>query len=757
MAKYSDVNHDNLTLASMWKDFSSSGLTKKNTKPSAKFNHEGVLINDEDEITELLAKEIEERMRNRPIREDLWELHSLDNELFDEKMKKVSKIPTKPFVEHDLDLALKCIRSNKARDHEGMSPVLFKNGIMGSSLKEAIVDLSNRVKEDKVIPNNMSVVRVTCVPKAGSLRILKNLRGIFNVLLLRALLLRMIYNRNYPSIEDNFSNLSFGARKSKSSLNNVFVINAVVNEVKKDSSRKPINVTSVDYIQMFDCLQLKKAMISLINGGLENEDAILIYNANREVDMTVKNFDNISSSRKIVDAVLQGDTMAPIIASVDMDDIAKDWMVIAGENVFKYRGVVPVSSLGLMDDLLLLSEVGRETTRANSFINASSASKGLQFSSKKCSSFQVINNKSDCLTNVIKVDNWVEERSGDSIVDTYMGKTKFKDVESFKYMGSYVQNDAGNATTIDFKLKKSLVTINKVKSKLNFINPGRFRYEATVVVRDSILMGSLLYGVEVLYNWKKEETTKLEKVDAMFLREMLELDSHTPHCLILLELGLEPIEVKIMVKRLLFLKYILDNPDDLCALVLNAQFKKTVKGDWWRLAKDDLKELTIAEDVEEIRTINKKDWKHLLKSKAKILSLKILLKRKSKLKNKGSKLVYSKLHISSYLLPESGLSKEQMLVLLKTRIDMLELPRNLPYKYVSGRLCRYGCMIEEDLFHSMACLNDNLEVWHVKVENLEAIFNDTHFKNLKETVIKIGNIVKLKNKPEESKHSKKKT
>ena len=167
-------------------------------------------------------------------------------------------------------------------------------------------------------------------------------------------------------------------------------------------------------------------------------------------------------------------------------------MVIAGEHVSKYRGVVPVSSLGLMDDLLLLSEVGRETTRANSFINASSASKGLQFLSKKCSSFQVINNKSDCFTNVIKVYNWVEERSGDSIVDTYMGKTKFKDVESFKYMGSYVQNDAGNATTIDFKLKKLLVTINKVKSKLNFINPGRFRYEATVVVRDSILMGSFL-------------------------------------------------------------------------------------------------------------------------------------------------------------------------------------------------------------------------------------------------------------------------
>ena len=61
-------------------------------------------------------------------------------------------------------------------------------------------------------------------------------------------------------------------------------------------------------------------------------------------------------------------------------------------------------------------------------------------------------------------------------------------------------------------------------------------------------------------------------------------------------------------------------------------------------------------------------------------------------------------------------------------------------------------MMEEDVFHTMTCLNDHLSNWHANVEDLEAIFKDAHLKNLKETAIKIGNIVKFKNKPVDTKH-----
>ena len=118
-------------------------------------------------------------------------------------------------MEKDLNLALQGIKTNKARDHQGLSPLLLKNGAMGNSLKSALLDLVNRIKEEKMVTKSMNKVRVTCIPKAGSLKVLKNLRGIFNVLLLRSVLLKMIYNRNYESINNKFSRFSFGARKEK--------------------------------------------------------------------------------------------------------------------------------------------------------------------------------------------------------------------------------------------------------------------------------------------------------------------------------------------------------------------------------------------------------------------------------------------------------------------------------------------------------------------------------------------------------------
>ena len=278
--------------------------------------------------------------------------------------------------------------------------------------------------------------------------------------------------------------------------------------------------------------------------------------------MAVKNNDKVSKPITLHDVVLQGDTMAPILASADMDCMIKDWVEYVGEKCFKYKGEVAIPALGMMDDLLVIAEVGAPTTVANAFFNTSSAIRGLHFNAPKCNNMVVSNKKVEGLKNIIKVDNWVEDRVNNTIEDTFMGKSHVKDVNSFKYMGTFVQSNAGNDDTISYKIKNAYGTINKIKTKVQSLNVGRFRFEMISILRDSVLMGSMLYGIEVLSNWKKEDTRKLERMDALFLNKSLDLDCHTPYCLPLLEMGLEPIHVKITKKRVMFLKYVLDNKDD---------------------------------------------------------------------------------------------------------------------------------------------------------------------------------------------------
>ena len=239
----------------------------------------------------------------------------------------------------------------------------------------------------------------------------------------------MLYNRNYPALDDNMTNFSVGARKEKSCLINIFASSAIINDVVKDPRREAINVQTVDYTQIFDSLKLRKCLISLINGGVANEEAIMIYNLNKEISMAVKNNDEVSKITKVVDVILQGDTMAPLLASLDLDTLVKDWIQVAGPALYKYRGSVPVPCLGMMDDLLFITKVGVDMTRANSFLNVTSAVKGVQFSESKCANMVVVNKKNDVLENVVKIDTWKEVRETDNIKDEFVGQSVVKNVD----------------------------------------------------------------------------------------------------------------------------------------------------------------------------------------------------------------------------------------------------------------------------------------------------------------------------------------
>ena len=57
---------------------------------------------------------------------------------------------------------------------------------------------------------------------------------------------------------------------------------------------------------------------------------------------------------------------------------------------------------------------------------------------------------------------------------------------------------------------------------------GKYYFEVAVVLRNSLLLSSILVNSEAWYNLKKEEIEKLEQVDEMLLRKVLECPVTTP-------------------------------------------------------------------------------------------------------------------------------------------------------------------------------------------------------------------------------------
>ena len=56
-------------------------------------------------------------------------------------------------------------------------------------------------QESETVENIMNFENVTTVPKNGSKLLLRNERGIFRVLVIRSILMRLIYDGKYPEID----------------------------------------------------------------------------------------------------------------------------------------------------------------------------------------------------------------------------------------------------------------------------------------------------------------------------------------------------------------------------------------------------------------------------------------------------------------------------------------------------------------------------------------------------------------------------
>ena len=201
----------------------------------------------------------------------------------------------------------------------------------------------------------------------------------------------------------------------------------------------------------------------------------------------------------------------------------------------------------------------------------------------------------------------------------------------------------------------------------------------------------------------------MEKADLSFIKELLDLDGSTPHCLILLELGLESLDIKIKKKRAWFLKYILDHPEDSCYYILQEQSKMMLKGDWLGDVWRDLADLEIHLSLKEIQNMSSKEWKSLISKQGKDLALTRLNLEKSKLKTKGKGTLLKSLKIGEYLLPASGMNQEEMKMILNVRTSMVDLPGYQPYWYGGSKRCRYGCYQDEDVYHTMLCKQDGIK------------------------------------------------
>ena len=117
---------------------------------------------------------------------------------------------------------------------------------------------------------------------------------------------------------------------------------------------------------MYDSMSLSITMSDLYDSGVQDDLLVLLNKVNKNMKISINTKYGLTEPVVIPALVAHGDLFAPLQAAVQVDSMTRkleEQDKAREENgetglLYKYKGMVSIPSLGLMDDKLTVSEAG---------------------------------------------------------------------------------------------------------------------------------------------------------------------------------------------------------------------------------------------------------------------------------------------------------------------------------------------------------------------------------------------------------------
>ena len=250
--------------------------------------------------------------------------------------------------------------------------------------------------------------------------------------------------------------------------------------------------------------------------------------------------------------------------------------------------------------------------------------------------------------------------------------------------------------------------MTQIISILESVSLGYHYFPIAMLLRESLLINSMLSSVEVWYSLKYKDICELTSVDKILLSNLLTGKKSNPEEGYYLELGIMPFSVIIKAKRIKYLYYLLTR--DKQSMLYNffwEQWRNPYKEDWTNQVRKDLTDLKIPSDFDWIVSKSKQWFKHYVNQKAQAFAFEIL-KIKQNSHSKINKIQYSRLKIQPYMTDEKIPVRTKRL-LFNFRMRMLNFGENFRGARPSVP-CPFACpMARDSETHLFLCSSVNKE------------------------------------------------
>ena len=197
-------------------------------------------------------------------------------------------------------------------------------------------------------------------------------------------------------------------------------------------------------------------MNDLYDSSMTNDKFSLLCESNKKANIAVKvPGSGLSDRFEVESVIMQGGNWGPLQCSVQMDKLGKESLE-TGENLFKYKNCLDISSLEMIDDVAALAKCGIDSLITNTYITTKVKANKLEFGEDNCKVMHIGTPAgSKCECPVLKVQ------------DVEMSET-----ECQKYLGDVLSRSGSNERNIDERVKKGTGIIAQVLALLKEISWG---------------------------------------------------------------------------------------------------------------------------------------------------------------------------------------------------------------------------------------------------------------------------------------------
>ena len=400
-------------------------------------------------------------------------------------MEEAFRNKTPEWTIEDVKFAIKSLNSGISKDPYGHPNEIFKEGVAGEGLLKAITILMNKLKQNPTeYPAAMELCNVTTIYKnKGDKKDFNSYRGVFRTTSLRNIMDRLIYIDEYQGVDDSLTDCNVGSRRHRNIRDNLFVMNAIMN-ASREGTDNACDIMVYDVEKCFDSLWLSECINDLFEAGVTNDNLCLLYYSNKSARIAVKTPSGVSKRFTINNTVMQGTVWAGLKCTTTMDKLGKQ--AYGDPNLlYKYKNMVDIPPLQMVDDIIAASKCGKQTNIVNSAITSFAKLKKLKLSYKKCARLHI--SKNAC----------------QNCPDIFIDEKQIKDSQKEKYLGDYLTKYANPLATMESRKQKGEGILANIRAILEDIPLGNKRIETGLTLREAWFLNGTLYNSEVWCSYKK--------------------------------------------------------------------------------------------------------------------------------------------------------------------------------------------------------------------------------------------------------------